>query len=172
MEAIFRCKSEYTKDLVQEFYEYCCFKKPSSLIIHGICALLLALWVYLRLSGREMGYIIPGAIFTYYVLMSLAYYISVRSFMSRSSEVTHSGLIRTETLAFPDCIKYMNGAGEPAEIEYAEIKKVFCTRNIIAIQTRQGLIYMLQKSGFKLGTAEGFLDFLRSKGAYKPAGKK
>ena len=31
---------------------------------------------------------------------------------------------------------------------------------------------MLQKSGFKLGTAEGFLDFLRDKGAYKPVGKK
>ena len=47
------------------------------------------------------------------------------------------------------------------------MKSVFCTKNLIAVRSRASLVYMIQKSGFTLGTADGFLDFLREKGLYK-----
>ena len=172
MDALFRCKSEYTKELVQEFYEYCCFKKPINLAIHAVCAALMIFWLYMQMNGHEINYLIPGAVAAYYVLMLFAYYASVHAFMKRSGEVSHSGVIRTETLVFQDCIKYMNGAGEPAVIEYTGIKNVFCTKNIIAVQTLDGLIYMLEKSGFKVGTADEFLSFLAERGVYKKRGGK
>ena len=38
MEAKFRCDSAYTRELIQEFYEYCCFRRPRYIVYHIIFA--------------------------------------------------------------------------------------------------------------------------------------
>ena len=62
MEAKFRCDSAYTKELVQEFYEYCCFRRPRYIVYHIIFVLALAVWLFARLSGGSIGYFIPIAV--------------------------------------------------------------------------------------------------------------
>ena len=42
----------------------------------------------------------------------------------------------------------------------------YASVNLFMKRSRE-LVYMIQKSGFTLGTADGFLDFLREKGLYK-----
>ena len=54
MEAKFRCDSAYTRELIQEFYEYCCFRRPRYIVYHIIFALALAFWRTAR-AKREGG---------------------------------------------------------------------------------------------------------------------
>lgn len=167
MKALFICETVYTKELVQEFYEYCCFKRPRYLVYHTIFALALAFWLYVRLSGGTIGYLIPIVVLAYYGLMLYYYYASVNLFMKRGRELTKSGVMRTQTVVYNDRIEYSNGSGEPVELSYDEIGSVFCTKNVIAVRSKAKLVYMLQKDGFSLGTADDFLEFLREKGMYK-----
>lgn len=167
MEAKFRCDSAYTKELVQEFYEYCCFRRPRYIVYHIIFALALAVWLFARLSGGSISYFIPIAVLVYYGMMLCYYYASVSLFMKRSRELTRSGVMQMKMAAYPDRMEFFNGSGEPVELPYDEVKSVFCTQNLIAVRSKASLVYMLQKSGFTLGTADGFLDFLREKGLYK-----
>ena len=159
MEAKFRCDRAYTRELIQEFYEYCCFRRPRYIVYHIIFALALAFWLYVRLSGGTISYFIPIAV--------LVYYASVNLFMKRSRELTKSGVMQMKMAAYSDRMEFFNGSGEPVELGYDEVKSVFCTKNLIAVRSRASLVYMIQKSGFTLGTADGFLDFLREKGLYK-----
>ncbi len=167
MEAKFRCDSAYTRELIQEFYEYCCFRRPRYIVYHIIFALALAFWLYVRLSGGTISYFIPIAVLVYYGLMLCYYYVSVNLFMKRSRELTKSGVMQMKMAAYSDRMEFFNGSGEPVELGYDEVKSVFCTKNLIAVRSRASLVYMIQKSGFTLGTADGFLDFLREKGLYK-----
>lgn len=167
MEVKFRCDSAYTKDLVQEFYEYCCFRRPRYIVYHAIYALAMAFWLYVRLSGGTIGYLIPIVVLVYYGLMLWYYYASVNLFMKRSREITKSGVMQMKMTAYPDRMEFFNGSGAPVELEYDEVKNVFCTKNLIAVRSKAKLVYMLQKSGFTLGTADGFLDFMHEKGLYK-----
>lgn len=167
MEAKFRCDSAYTRELIQEFYEYCCFRRPRYIVYHIIFALALAFWLYVRLSGGTISYFIPIAVLVYYGLMLCYYYASVNLFMKRSRELTKSGVMQMKMAAYSDRMEFFNGSGEPVELGYDEVKSVFCTKNLIAVRSSASLVYMIQKSGFTLGTADGFLDFLREKGLYK-----
>lgn len=167
MEAKFRCESAYTKKLVQEFYEYCCFRRPRCIVYHIIFALALAVWLFARLSGGSISYFIPIAVLVYYGMMLCYYYASVSLFMKRSRELTRSGVMQMKMAAYPDRMEFFNGSGEPVELPYDEVKSVFCTKNLIAVRSKASLVYMLQKSGFTLGAADGFLDFMHEKGLYK-----
>ena len=95
------------------------------------------------------------------------YYASVNLFMKRSRELTKSGVMQMKMAAYLEHMEFFNGSGEPVELGYDEVKSVFCTKNLIAVRSRASLVYMIQKSGFTLGTADGFLDLLREKGLYK-----
>ena len=64
-------------------------------------------------------------------------------------------------------VKICDPSNEPVELPYDEVKSVFCTKNLIAVRSKASLVYMLQKSGFTLGAADGFLDFMHEKGLYK-----
>lgn len=167
VEAKFRCDSAYTKKLVQEFYEYCCFRRPRYIVYHIIFVLALAVWLFARLSGGSISYFIPIAVLVYYGMMLCYYYASVSLFMKRSRKLTRSGVMQMKMAAYPDRMEFFNGSGEPVELPYDEVKSVFCTKNLIAVRSKASLVYMLQKSGFTLGAADGFLDFMHEKGLYK-----
>ena len=87
--------------------------------------------------------------------------------MKRSRELTRSGVMQMKMAAYTDRMEFFNGSGEPVELSYDEVKSVFCTKNLIAVRSKASLVYMLQKSGFTLGAADGFLDFMHEKGLYK-----
>ena len=112
MEAKFRCDSAYTRELIQEFYEYCCFRRPRYIVYHIIFALALAFWLYVRLSGGTISYFIPIAVLVYYGLMLCYYYASVNLFMKRSRELTKSGVMQMKMAAYSDRMEFFNGSGE------------------------------------------------------------
>ena len=167
MNALFKCETVHTKELMHEYYEYCFFKKPAALVCHVILAAALIFWGYIRMTGGEIGYLIPIAVIVYYGMMLYCYYASVNVFMKRSREIKSDGLIRAELAVYPEHFEYSNGAAEPTVVGYDEVKKVFGSKNFIAVQTKAKIEYIFQRSGFTVGTDDAFLQFLSGKGLYK-----
>lgn len=169
MEAKFRCDSAYTRELIQEFYEYCCFRRPRYIVYHIIFALALAVWLFVRLRGGSIGYFIPIAVLVYYGLMPFSCYVFVGVFMKHGREFSKNGVIQMKMAVYPDRMEFSVGSGTTVGMPYDKVKSVFCAKNLIAVHSKTIPMYMIliQKSGFTLGTADGFLDFLREKGLYK-----
>ncbi|MBR3845796.1 MAG: YcxB family protein [Clostridia bacterium] len=88
---------------------------------------------------------------------------SVKISVQREKELDSNGHIAQELSVFDDRIT-LQARGNTLSIQFENIKCFIITNNYIYVVSKGQIWYDLKKDSFTLGSAEEFIEFLRSKG--------
>ncbi len=163
MEILFQNTYTRNKALLKEVYQLYYFKRK--IIIALDIFFLLAFLGNLVIAVFEKTYNWEAWIVSlvFFFVQFFCYFRAVKTIIARDKEL-HGKEIEVQTVVTDEGIKITTSTGTTNHIDFAKIKKVYQTKNLILLQTQAKLVCIFRKESFSVGDKDSFLAFLRSKG--------
>ena len=165
MEPIFKNRFVRTTDIESELYLYLHITSPSSiacLVILGVVTVVnLVACLMFGMAYANMA-VFAMCIIVLFVLF-YRYYSAVQIGKKRFAESTNNRGEITVTAALDgeDLISESSDRADAVIVPYADLKRVFVTKNYYMIQTNAKLVYVFRKGCFTAGKEEDFLPYVR-----------
>lgn len=153
MEILFESRYVLTEPLVKELYRRIKLRSTYALLLYASCIYFLARTIWVLFFGGEMLPIFP--ILAAYALIRhfMGYRRAVRQTMgSKPAKPAQQHLSITETGIFID--------GDANGIPFSKFEKVYRTKNLIILVTKNKMAVMLPKDSFTKGELADFLLLL------------
>ncbi len=163
MEVLFENSTVRTKEACKELFGMFYFKRPLYIIVDVTLLICAAFSVYMHVITGEGNYAVYFLTIFMFFLQLISYSSSVRTQLKRDEEMFGDKPALIEYSVTGDKIIYRCKNSE-TELNFSQIKKVYRTRNLITLHSKANLAYVMAKDGFSIGTADGFVSFLREKG--------
>lgn len=161
METRFENRYTLTKSVVREF-KYRMLKPVLTAVLAGVFgAIMIALGVY----AHETHKILLGVV----LLILGAMFIVVteadinRTWKMMCEQANHKPIEAIVTFTDEKAVNASRGMESRIELDYADIKKVVVTKNLIVLVTKAKLGHMLRRDSFTVGDEKGFLEFIEQK---------
>ena len=161
MEPRFINRYTMTKEMIREFQ----WKVGRFNVLAILCAVAVVtstLSAIFNTGSGRFSLLIFTVFFT--ALLALMFFMSANGTWKRIVEQS-GGAPREETVAFTEEQAYNDSAatGGRVNIDYASLKKVIVTKNLIVLKTKAKLGYILRRDSFVLGTEKEFMAFISAK---------
>jgi len=163
METLFETRYVRNKEIAKEFFGFYYFKRKGILFWYVFMLLLFVLDVIAVICDDVYSLYILIIVPFFFLIQIWSYFRQVRLMTTRDCE-SHGGEITVETIVTDEGIQCTSSNGGVYKVEYDKVKKAIKTKNLIILQTKAKVAYLLPKDAFTKGSAEEFIAFLKAKG--------
>lgn len=161
METRFENRYTLTKSVVREF-KYRMLKPVLTAVLAAVFgAIFIALGIYARESSQiviGVMLIILGALF-----IIITEWDAKRTWNMMCEQANHKPIEALITFTDEKAVNQSRGMEGRIELDYADIKKVVVSKNLIILVTRAKLGHMLRRDSFTIGTEEEFMEFIKER---------
>ncbi|MBR6800908.1 MAG: hypothetical protein IKM61_04080 [Eubacteriaceae bacterium] len=159
-------KNTHIRDerIIREAYKYIAFRQPFFVFIMCIFIFIVAFETGLLLTGRSDDPTVPVLAafcmgYTYY-----KYRKTVKTTVKRNREEADGSDITYTTSVTKKNITAVSSTGEKYKLEYSDIKNCGIMKDVIIVLSKNNTSYIFTTDGFEIGTAKGFIQFLKDRG--------
>ena len=163
MDILFQNKYTRTKDLAKEVYRFYYFRRKLLIVLYILLLLAFLANAADALSGDPYNLGILIYIPMFFALIGSIYCRQVKAMVQRDIEM-HGKEVEVELTVTDHYIQHATSTGSVYQVEFDKFKRAIQTKNLILLHSKANVFYILRKDSFQLGTKEGFVDFLRTKG--------
>ncbi len=160
-EPIFKNVFIRDEETLKEFYKHNYLKATRFRIIYIGYAILLFLYLVTWNLSLFGAYLFLGLIFAFIILFS--YSQNLKTTIARDKELANGRDVVSQISVFDDKIE-LTVLENTQSVSFENVKRADQTKNYICVITKAKFAYIFKKGSFTKGDAEGFIEFLRSKG--------
>ena len=161
---LFEIRYPRSAEHLKEAQRYLFLHRPSSVALYSLAGILILLNFGLWFRNRETLHFVLGSVLLLLVVLSFfMYWWGIRLIEKRERELFSTDTREVCVYIYDDRLELEEASGN-VETEVTSLRKAFRTRNMILIQSKANLLWMLPTDAFIKGTPEGCVRFLVSKG--------
>lgn len=161
MEILFKNRHTRTKAVMKEIYRYYFFQRKLFVLSYALLFVEFLYGLYLAFEYRS--YFLVICIPLLYAFQLFRYFITVNTLLRRDKEISDKE-IEAELVVTDEFVQNTSSTGAVVKIEYNNVKKAIQTKNLILLVSKASMIYIFRKDSFEVGTKDGFISFLKTKG--------
>lgn len=165
MEVLFENKHTRTKELAKKLYGYILFTRKQAMIANICMIILFVLYIvayaFLKTPLYLWCSIIMGVFFILFKVF--AYFISIKNLIKRDAETNGGNPLEISIKVTDEYIEHSTSSGSVGKLEYRSIKSIIKTKDMIFIMSKAKLVFVLPVHTFTVGTADGFVSFIKGK---------
>ncbi len=164
MDVLFENRYTRDKQWAKDFYGYIFFRRPIMMFFNIMCAISLAVNIFLVIVSDPLEDLsVLFILIFYFLILFVRYFKGVNLEMKRSAEM-YGGPVLVELFVKDEKISTKTSTGSEVDMLFQNVKKAINTKNYIYLQTQTKLLLCLKKDSFTVGSCEDFIEFLRNKG--------
>ena len=161
MEVLFINEYIFDERIAKEYMKYSFWRSPRLYIIVLMFLVIAPMLVYVEQYAYAAVFL---AIFVIWILLSVrSFQNGVKKLLRKNAPAPEKDLNVTRFEFGEDCFVAHSPGFGAAVITYDELKRVSRMGETTVLILRGGTRYLLPNSGFKRGTAEEFLGFIKGK---------
>lgn len=163
METLF--ENRYTRDrsVFEEFFGYSYFKTPYAIVCYAVLAICLVLSLTFFTANPYYVAIVALWDIVFFGTRVFFYNSQVNAALKQDREM-HGPNVDVEIVVTEEGIRTGFPDSNSAMLEFKNVSKVIKTKNLILVRSKAGIVHLFPKDSFTKGTAEEFLEYLKSRG--------
>ncbi len=163
METLFANRYTRTGEWAKDIYGFIYFRRPVMIALHLMIMLYLAAGVAKLVFWNDFDVFFFGFPVFFELWTVLFYRRNSSAVLKRDLEI-HGKPIEVVVEVTEEGIRQTQSTGSEFKLKYCDIKRAVQTKRYIYLRSKTNMIYSFGKDSFTVGTAEDFLQFLKSQG--------
>jgi len=166
---LFECQTQYSKEIINEYVNFYYKRSKSILILMILISILIIIaGIFIAaFNGDNQGLTVGLAIFLLAGTFALIFFrnikLSKKTFYEENSENNNGEEIVQVSQFFESGIIRINPLnGNKYEYPYNIITEITESKNLLLIRTKAKQVFILEKTKFTVGNAEGLMQFIET----------
>lgn len=163
MEILFENKHTRDREWAKDAYQYMFFRRPAAIVCFVLLGSYFLLGIWDSVVTGNVSWSLLMVPLVWAALVIFLYNRNVNLTIKRDVEL-HGKEIDVIVTVTEEAIRFSQSNGAEYQLNYADIKKVICTKKYIYLLSGAKILHSFKRDGFSSGSAEEFLNFLMRKG--------
>ena len=163
MQPLFECRFADDKEWAKDIYGLIHLRRPLLWVADAVLLVCFLFGIYTAVVWQYVDYLLligaPMMVSVRFVL----YGIQTKLVIKRQVEMYGKTVENVWTVTDDEMTASMSSGAE-YHVHYADVKRAVQTKKFVYLWSKTRTVYSFKKDGFTVGTADEFIEFLKSKG--------